>query len=280
MPSTEPKRADLTERLAGPSLVALWGSDDPGCELRLGTREYDWHRHARGQVICVERGFVHLRSRHGSWLLPPQRAGWIPPGEEHKVLVSGAPAGWSLLVSPPAARRLPALPCVVGTTNVMRVLVRRAASWAGRTALTTAQRRILDVLLDELEAAPREPLHLPMPADRRLRGVALSLFRSPADRRTLDAWAASCGLSARSLRRLFHAETGLTFAQWRQQAQLLHALERLARGEAVAVVADALGYADPSSFIAMFRRCLGDSPRRYFRRDGSKTFAPRGRGRG
>lgn len=41
-------------------------------------------------------------------------------------------------------------------------------------------------------------------------------------------------------------------------------LERLARGEAVATVAEALGYATPSNFIAMFRRAFGDSPARYF----------------
>ncbi|MBS2075231.1 helix-turn-helix domain-containing protein, partial [Klebsiella pneumoniae] len=72
------------------------------------------------------------------------------------------------------------------------------------------------------------------------------------------------GLSARTLRRTFLAETGSSFAQWRQQARLTHALERLAQGEPVALVADALGYASPSNFIAMFRRAYGDSPAHYF----------------
>jgi AraC-like DNA-binding protein len=60
------------------------------------------------------------------------------------------------------------------------------------------------------------------------------------------------------------AELHISFAQWSQQARLVHALEQLARGEPVATVADALGYATPSNFIAMFRRSFGDSPRRYF----------------
>jgi AraC-like DNA-binding protein len=55
-----------------------------------------------------------------------------------------------------------------------------------------------------------------------------------------------------------------SFAQWRQQARLVHALERLARGESVAGVADALGYATPSNFITMFKRSFGESPARYF----------------
>ena len=46
-------------------------------------------------------------------------------------------------------------------------------------------------------------------------------------------------------------------------------MERLAQGEAVAVVADSLGYATPSNFIAMFRRSFGDSPARYFANRGA-----------
>jgi AraC-like DNA-binding protein len=44
------------------------------------------------------------------------------------------------------------------------------------------------------------------------------------------------------------------------------ALERLTRGEAVAVVADAMGYATPSSFIALFRRHFGAPPAKYLAR--------------
>ena len=49
-----------------------------------------------------------------------------------------------------------------------------------------------------------------------------------------------------------------------QLSGLVHALEALARGASVAGVSDALGYATPSNFIAMFRRAFGESPARYF----------------
>ena len=73
-PSIEP-----IEDAGGPALIALRGGDDPDSPYRLGSREYDWHSHVRGQLFCVESGLVHVRTSHGSWLLPP-RAGWIPPG--------------------------------------------------------------------------------------------------------------------------------------------------------------------------------------------------------
>ncbi|EOE7096416.1 helix-turn-helix domain-containing protein [Serratia marcescens] len=40
-------------------------------------------------------------------------------------------------------------------------------------------------------------------------------------------------------------------------------LERL-RGETVLQIAETLGYASPSNFIAMFRKAFGDPPARYF----------------
>jgi AraC-like DNA-binding protein len=89
-------------------------------------------------------------------------------------------------------------------------------------------------------------------------------MENPQDNRSLEEWASWAGLSPRTLSRLFRAETALSFAQWRQQARLTRCLEQLADGTPVAAVADGLGYASTSAFIAMFRRSFGDSPARYF----------------
>lgn len=135
--------------------------------------------------------------------------------------------------------------------------------------LSPEQARLTTVLLDEIRAAPREPLHLPMPTDRRAQKIAKGLLADPGDARTLEDWAAFAALSPRTARRLFIAETGMSFAEWRQQARLVHSLEKLAQGDTVGNVADALGYATASNFIAMFRRAFGETPARYFakRRD-------------
>lgn len=256
--------SDPSERADGPPLIAVWGEHEGNSDYQLGTREVDWHNHLRGQVFCVESGLAHVRTQHGSWLLPPHRAGWIPPGEAHKVSISGAMSGWSVVITPAASACLPERPCVISISELMRALVRRAVSWATQCRLDAEQERMSFVLLDEMRRAPHEPLHLPMPTDRRLVRIANAILGQPDDARTLDEWAAWAGLSARTLSRLFSAETGSSFAQWRQQACLTRALERLAQGDSVANVADGLGYATPSNFIAMFRRCFGDSPAHYF----------------
>src|SRR5450830_1366971 len=99
------RRVDLSECIDGPPLIALWGDNmvaEPESQFQLGTREYDWHSHLRGQLFCIESGLVHARTAHGSWLLPPQRAGWIPPGELHQASISGVISGWSVLIAPDA----------------------------------------------------------------------------------------------------------------------------------------------------------------------------------
>lgn len=255
---------DLIERADGPALIAFWGSEEPDSGYRLGTREYDWHSHVRGQVFCVESGLVHVRTLHGSWLLPPHRAGWIPPGERHWASVIGATSGWSVVVAPDESLKLPNRPCVIGISELMRALVRRAVSWTAQDHLSPSQERIIQVLLDEMKCAPHQPLHLPMPSDPRLARIAQAFFERPGDRRTLEDWAVWGGVSARTLRRLMQAETGFSFARWREQVRLVHALEMLAKGQQVAAVSDTLGYASPSNFIAMFRRAFGHSPGRYF----------------
>jgi AraC-like DNA-binding protein len=120
--------------------------------------------------------------------------------------------------------------------------------------------RLIHVLLDRLIAAPIEKLHLPMPSDPRLRKIAAALQADPATRRTIGQWAKLIGLSERSICRLLSDETGMSFRRWRQQFQIMFALERLAQGHPVQTVAFDLGYESASAFITMFKRVLGQPP--------------------
>ena len=263
MPSKQ-QLYELIEQLEGPALIGYWIEHEAASEYRKGTQTYGWHHHLRGQFFCIESGLVHVHTKHGSWLLPPHRAGWIPPGEPHTVSVSGAMSGWGVFITPAIEHGLPDHPCVIGVSELTRALVRRASSWTWQASLNEEQERVMTVLLDEMRRAPREPLHLPMPLDRRLLRIAQAVLEQPQDNRSLEDWATWAGLSARSLSRLFRAETALSFAQWRQQARLSRGLEQLAEGTAVATVADALGYDSVSAFVAMFRRNFGQPPARYF----------------
>jgi AraC-like DNA-binding protein len=158
----------------------------------------------------------------------------------------------------------------MAASDLLRSLVRKAMTFATADVLSPEQERLAAVLLDEIRMAPQEPLHLPMPSDPRLVRLTMTLLGAPSDDRSFAMLAGDAGISERTGRRLFLSETGMTFLQWRQQAKLTLALERLVRGETVGEVADQLGYATPSNFIAMFRRAFGAPPARYFARLGSE----------
>nr|WP_309390105.1 helix-turn-helix transcriptional regulator [Pandoraea sp.] len=256
------------DRLDGPPVWAFGGRDHERSLFRIGTRELDWHSHVRGQLFCIHSGLVHVHTPFGAWVLPPYRAGWIPSGVTHRVSFSGVVSGWIVLVAPYAATGLPSAPCVVGVSELLAALVKRAVSWATREALTEDELRLAQVLVDEIARAPAEPLGLPMPTDARVLRVARAVLDDLGGHASLEMLAQRAGMSSRTARRLFVAETGMGFTQWRQQARLVSALERLANGEPVGTIADSLGYSTPSNFIAMFRRAFGESPGRYFRQVG------------
>jgi len=72
-------------------------------------------------------------------------------------------------------------------------------------------------------------------------------------------------VSAKTIARAFLAETGSTFRDWRVHARLHAAAGFLVRGVAVAEVADRVGYATASGFIAAFAERFGATPARYAR---------------
>ena len=89
------------------------------------------------------------------------------------------------------------------------------------------------------------------------------MMAAPAERGTLDAWARRAGLSERTLARLIHRETGMSFGRWRQQLGVMLAIKWLAGGASIQQVAADLGYESVPSFVTMFRKALGTSPGRY-----------------
>ncbi len=71
--------------------------------------------------------------------------------------------------------------------------------------------------------------------------------------------------SERTLSRLFHRETGMSFRQWRAQLRIHHALLLLTEGTSVTDTALACGWANPSAFIETFTALVGVTPGHYLR---------------
>ena len=225
----------------------------------------DWHVHARGQLVHAVHGVMMVAAEGGQWIVPSTRAIWMPAGVAHRIRCVGVVHMRSLYIRPDAAPQLPPRAHAVGVSALLCELIQAATEVEPPYAEDSRDGRLMRLLLDELHALPVLPLHLPQPADERLRRICMRIAEQPDDVSTLADWAAKLGVDVKTIQRLFARETGMTFGQWRQQARLLHGLERLAVGDKVVDVALALGYDSPSAFAAMFRRQFGETPSAFFR---------------
>lgn len=232
---------------------------------RYEPMEGPWHSHRRAQLIHASEGVLTVRTREGLWVVPPQRAVWVLPGVAHQI--SSRRGFWlRTLYAEPGALPLPPRCCVVAVDRLVDELLIAASAFGPGYPVEGPEARLIQVIIDRLPPLAVAPLHLPRPRDARVRRIADVLAKDPTDSRTLEALASKVGVTARTAARLFLAETGLTFGQWRQQLRLLVALEKLGEGESVSSVALDVGYQDVSSFIAAFKAALGETPARYFRK--------------
>lgn len=222
--------------------------------------EIDAHRHDDNQIVYAARGVLSVTTAQGRWIAPATRAIWVPAGAVHEhraygetdLHMVGLPASDNPL-------RLDA-PAVLAVGPLLRELI---IAYTRDPEDTSAERRRLRaVLLDQLRQSPREPVRLPTPRDPRLVAVCALLHADPADPRSLAELGGRVGASDRTLSRLFRAELGMTFPQWRTQLRLHRALILLADRTPVTTVAHRCGWSTASAFIDTFRATFGHTPGR------------------
>ena len=200
------------------------------------------HSHKRAQLIYATRGVMNVATARFSFVIPPQRAVWVPAGIEHEIRCRGPVSLRTLYIDPDIAF-LPGDVRVIEVSNLLREL--------------------MALMLDEIVRTPVVPLSVPMPQHARLVAVCEHILRDPGRDEALDFWASEAGMGRRTFTRMFRKETGMSFALWCRDVRLLEAMSRLANGQPVTKVAFDVGYQSSSAFAAMFRRTFGAPPSRY-----------------
>ncbi len=223
------------------------------------------HAHRRAQIMFAVEGCLSVQTAVGSWILPPNRALWLPGGTVHalslrapaelRTLYLNQDVSWTRPQREVAVLQVPALVREL-------ILSAVAAPWAYPD--DSESFRLARVLCDGIATMAREPVHLPEPNDPRARKLAALYRADPGERRPIPVLAALVGASPSTLDRLFRSETSLGVGAWAQQLRLMLALERIGGGASVGDAAFAVGFENPSSFIALFKRQFGTTPGRYF----------------
>lgn len=221
------------------------------------------HRHRMGQLVLSLQGGVTSFVPQGLWMVPPGSAVWIPGDVPHSNRVTDNGRVCFLFV-PADTPGLPQQCCTLAVTPLVREMVAHLADLPPAATANPANRRLAEVLTEQLAQLPTEQLHLPLSDHPRLREIAAALRADPADRSTVAEWGRRLAMSERTLARLVRQEVGMSFGRWRQQMHIVMALQRLSSGVSVQRTAEDLGYESVSAFITMFRKALGQTPARYF----------------
>jgi AraC-like DNA-binding protein len=221
------------------------------------------HRHRRNQLLYGASGLMIVSTAQDRFIVPPQRALWIPAGVFHDVYAVGRVATRSIYLEPAVSKKLPDECRVLGITPLARALLLEAVDLPAKYDVHGRAGLIMRLLIAEIETLPTLPFNISLPASPKLAARCRAFLDRPTPHETIDDWCASLAMSRRSFTRLFRSETGASFAAWCRQACVVAALPRLAAGDSITAIALDFGYANPSAFTQMFRSQTGVAPSAY-----------------
>lgn len=219
---------------------------------------------------------MQVASRENQWVIPPQFGLWIPAQAPHRIRMP-EPVSMRTLYLRPGLADLGGGCAVLHVGPLLRELILeivRTGDLHDRDRRACALR---DLFLLQLGEASPMPTGVRLPEDARARAVAETVIADPAGRATLAALCKSHGIGVRTLERVFRRDIGTSFEDWRRQVRLMKAIELLVAGHRIKAVAFAVGYQEPSTFVALFRSTFGTTPKAWvaaLQSDASAVAAP------
>ena len=100
---------------------------------------------------------------------------------------------------PELCRALPKRCFVMNVSPLLKELILHACGYWKLNKTVPAERRIVEIIVDQLEGVGSIPLQLPHPSDSRSMRVVRALMANPADERTLAKLCKDCGASKRTI---------------------------------------------------------------------------------
>src|ERR1700730_332894 len=253
-----------------PLAAILNGQRAIGDGVHLVARSYkkgvrlDTHMHREAQLVYAARGTMQVTTPKGRWLVPPDRAVWVPARLEHSIDVLADIEMRTLYFDVSWLKREPRganldAEFVVLVSRLLHETI--LALFDGRMDAERTRLLVKLAMLD-LHQAEDSSTFIPLPQEPRCRRAADIVLADPTASHEIETLAREVGTSARTLSRLFSAETQLSFKSWCQRARIAAAIERLSMEADVSVkqLASQLGYASVPAFSHAVRQVTGKSP--------------------
>ena len=230
---------------------------------RKGVR-LDTHMHREAQLVYAAKGTMQVTTPKGRWLVPPDRAVWVPALSEHAIDVLADIEMRTLYFDQAWLNR------EKRSTSLAQEFVVRVSPLLHQAILALFDERntpdrtalLIQLAMLELHRAEDSTTFVPLPHEPRCRRAADIVLADPTAAHEIETLAREVGTSARTLSRLFSAETQLSFKSWCQRARVAAAIERLSTDASISVkqLASDLGYASVPAFSHAFRQVTGKTP--------------------
>jgi AraC-like DNA-binding protein len=220
------------------------------------------HAHPRAQLSLAGPGVMSFTIGDSNFLLPSNRAIWVPAGTPHAVRFRDKVTGHTVYIDPAHACSLSRVK-IFAVSPLIRALVEEVTTFSHDYDIVGREGRIVQMLLEEIHRAPEATMMVPLPRNPRLRRVCERILHDPSCPEGLDYWASSAGMGRRTFTRTFKEELGMSFVTWRQHVKIMEAISLLSEGQSITAVAYQVGYS-PSAFTAIFHRAVGAPPSIYY----------------
>src|SRR5580698_6552519 len=89
----------------------------------IAPHTHDWH-----QLIYATEGVMWVQTAEGDWVVPPNRAVWVPAGVEHGIEMTGSVLVQTLYLSTRLVGKLPKRCCAVNVSPLLRELIRHTVT--------------------------------------------------------------------------------------------------------------------------------------------------------
>lgn len=234
-----------------------------GTAIRYQRGESDpSHHHLEGQLLFASRGVMLVETEGHRWVIPPQRALWLPPLQIHSYHLLSQTDLQSVYFSSSLIAECSNFTKshdvhVITATPLVKELIQGLFS---QEYNESSQRKMALLLLEILSEAAPLAAELPMPRDERLFYATQELLVSHRWDAAMSDLAYIANMSERTFSRLFIKDTGFSFRTWKQRARICASLDLLANGIPVKQVAYQLGFSCPATFVAAFRAIVGKTP--------------------
>lgn len=255
--------------------------------MRVTRSSNDRPRHGAGSLVTHQYAALALQisgrarvEQGGQWTVEAGDVLLVPPGQPHRLPEAQRRQVWGLgfclpcfaslddptLLEPFERVRAGAAPVVRVPRDrqeflerLLRELQEATSGRRGRASLAV-QRSLLTLVLNEIQAAARWDDQGPRPV-----GVVIESLRfiegNCLRRLTLQEVARAVGKSPAYVTSALSRATGRSAGEWITAGRMAEARRRLLHSdEMIDVIAERVGYADPTHFIRMFRREHGATP--------------------